>query len=40
MKCKREDCKHESNNPKDFDDDGYCMPCSDLKDELQRGAAN
>jgi len=40
MKCKRKTCYNQSDNKEDFDDEGYCMACREIIDEMQREAAN
>lgn len=39
-KCKNPDCNFKSNEMSDYDDEGYCLACSEIKSEMQREAAN
>ena len=38
--CKNPDCNFKSDNMKDYDDEGYCLACSEIKSDMQREAAN
>ncbi len=39
-KCKNKECKFKSDNQKDYDDEGYCMACSEIKSDIKRETSN